>query len=195
VVAQQAVAFAMPTREAYNKVLERPPFSETRRPAPAGAAETASDQPIAATVIGTFLSSSGVRALITHGEPAQLARFVEGQEVEGWTIKSILQGKVVLTRGGSTIELKVKGNPTQASSPGTTSTQPANSGLAKPSSALLPPPPAKAPAANPSVAARSAEPDEAAPANDSMLSQMTRRVSRFSGAQGTSLRGVGRRGK
>jgi hypothetical protein len=76
-----------------------------RRPAPAGAVETVSDQPIAATVIGTIISASGVRALIAHGEPAELARVVEGQEVEGWTVKSILKDKVVLTRGGSTIEL------------------------------------------------------------------------------------------
>ncbi len=194
----EAVPFAMPAREAYNEVLERPPFSETRRPAPPGAAEAASDQPLTATVIGTILSAGGVRALIAHGEPAQLARVVEGQEIEGWRVKSILQEKVVLTRGGSTIELKVKGNPTQPNSRAATSSQPAKSGAAKPPNTALPIPSAnnaKAPPPTTSLASHSTEPDEAAAARDTTLSQMTGRVSRSSGAQGTSLRGGGRRGK
>lgn len=195
----EAVVFAMPARTAYNEVLERPPFSEMRRPAPAGAAETAVDQPIVATVIGTIVSASGVRALIEHGEPAQLARVVEGQEIEGWTVKSILKDKVVLTRSGSTIELKVKGNPNQATAPSMPTPQPARSGAAKPLNAASPIRPAYAAKAlaNASAAVRPVEPSEAAaasPVSDSTLSQMTGSASRSGGTRGISMRSGGRRG-
>jgi type II secretory pathway component PulC len=196
---QEILSFSMPAREAYNEVLERPPFSETRRPAPPGAVAASSDQLLAATVVGTILSSGGVRALIVHGEPAEMTRVVEGQEIEGWTVKSILKDKVVLARGGSTIELKVKANSTQVTSSATAFPQPAKAGSGKPLNTQLLPMPsannAKAPSATTSTASRAAAPDEAAPMNDATLSQMTGRVSRSSRAQGSSLRGSGRRGK
>jgi hypothetical protein len=193
---QEAVTFATPPREAYNEVLERPPFSETRRPAPPAVAK-ASDQPLAATVIGTILSAGGVRALIVHGEPAELARVVEGQEIDGWKIKSILQEKVVLSRGGSTVEIKVKGNPAQANPPGAASPQPAKFGATRPpNSAPLTPSTksAKESPANKSAGSRSAAPAEAAPASNSALAPMTVGASRSSGVRGTTLRGGGRRG-
>jgi general secretion pathway protein N len=198
-VPQEVLPFSMPARDTYHEVLERPPFSEARRPVPPGAVAASSDQLLAATVIGTIISPGGVRALIVHGEPAELTRVVEGGEIEGWTVKSILQGKVVLARGGSTIELKVKANSTQATSPATTFSPPAKAGAEKPlNTLLLPMPPAgnaKAPSATISTASRAGAADEAVPANNRTLSQMTGRVSRSSSAQASSLRGGGRRGK
>jgi hypothetical protein len=193
---QEAVPFAMPAREAYDEVLERPPFSETRRPVPPGVAK-ANDQPLAATVVGTILSASGVRALIAHGKPPELARVVEGQELDGWKIKLILQEKVVLSRGGSTVELKVKDNAAPANPPGAASPQPAKFGATKPPNTALLIPSAKSAKelpANASAASQSAAPAEAAPASGSTLSQMTGGASRSSGTRGTSL-GSGRRGK
>jgi hypothetical protein len=196
-VLQEVLPFSMPARDAYREVLERPPFSETRRPAPPGAVAASSDQLLAATVIGTIISPGGVRALVVHGEPAELTRVVEGGEIEGWTVKSILQGKVVLARGGSTIELKVKANSTQATSPAFS--PPAKASAEKPLNTLLLPMPsagnAKAPSATTSTASRAGAADEAVPANDRTLSQMTGRVSRSGSAQASSLRGGGRRGK
>jgi hypothetical protein len=196
---QEVLPFSMPALDTYNEVLERPPFSETRRPAPPGAIAASGDQLLAATVIGTILSSGGVRALIVHGEPAEMTRVIEGQEIEGWTVKSILQDKVVLARGGSMMELKVKANSTQATSSATALPQPAKAGAGKPlNTQLLPmPSPNNAKALSPttSTASRGAAPDESAPVNDATLSQMTGRASRSSGAQATSLRGGSRRGK
>jgi hypothetical protein len=196
---QEVLPFSMPALDAYNEVLERPPFSETRRPAPPGAVAGSSDQLLAATVIGTILSSGGVRALIVHGEPAEMTRVIEGQEIEGWTVKSILQDKVVLARGSSMMELKVKANSTQATSSATAFAQPAKPGAGKPLNTLLLPTPSpnntKAPSPTTSTASRGAAPDEPAPVNDTTLSQMTGRVSRSSSAQATSLRGGSRRSK
>jgi general secretion pathway protein N len=107
--APQDPGFAMAPLENYNEVLARPPFSETRRPAPPGAVAKAMDQPFTATVIGTILAAGSVRALVEHGEPPLVTRIVEGQDLEGWTVKKILQDKVVLVRSGATMELKVKG--------------------------------------------------------------------------------------
>jgi hypothetical protein len=111
----------MPLLESYGEVLARPPFSETRRPAPPGAVAKAIDQPLTATVVGTILAAGSVRALVEHGEPPVVTRVVEGQELDGWTVKTILQGKIVLARAGTTMELKVKGGTsalaTEASTP------------------------------------------------------------------------------
>jgi general secretion pathway protein N len=118
IVAPQDPGFAMPPLENYNEVLARPPFSESRRPAPAGAMAKAIDQPLTATVIGTILAAGSVRALVEHGEPPLVTRVVEGQELDGWTVKTILQEKIVLVRAGAMVELKVKGGtPTTSSEP------------------------------------------------------------------------------
>jgi hypothetical protein len=110
IVELQTIGFEMPPRENYAEVLARPPFSQTRRPAPAGASEKAVDQPLAVTVVGTILTTDGRRALIEHGEPTHVTPFVEGQGIDGWTIKSIRQAKIILVRAGVTREIKVKGN-------------------------------------------------------------------------------------
>jgi hypothetical protein len=188
--APEAMSFTMPARAAYIEVLERPPFSETRRPAPPlAAAGAARDQPLAASVIGTILSADGARALIAHGEPARLGRFAEGQDIEGWTVKSIVQDKVVLTRGGATIELKVKGGATEATTPDAAFRQPPRPRITKSPNAAPPvgaPNNAKAPTAKTSVAARSPDPDGTTPVNEAAPSQPPGRVSPAGGAQATS---------
>lgn len=195
---QEALVFAMPARVAYNEVLQRPPFSEARRPAPAGVAEAESDEPIAATVMGTILSASGVRALIAYGEPPQMMRVIEGQEIDGWKVKSILKERVVVTRGNSTIELRVKGNATPAISPDVTSRQPAKRTAAKAPSLASPIPAAntaKAPPVNTSASSRPPDADEAAVASDPTLSQLSGRLTLSGAARGTGLRGGGGRGR
>jgi general secretion pathway protein N len=114
VIAPPDPGYAMPAYDNYSEVLARPPFSETRRPAPPGAVARAIEQPLTATVVGTILAEGSVRALVEHGEPPQVTRVLEGQDLDGWTVKTILQEKIVLVRGPATIELKVKGG-TQAS--------------------------------------------------------------------------------
>jgi hypothetical protein len=125
----QDAIFTMPPRGTYDEVIARPPFSETRRPAPPGATAVANDQPLAVTVIGTIVAPGGVRALVEHGEPAQVTRVVEGQQIDGWTVKAILQEKIVLARSGTTIELKVKGS-AQATAPAASMPSPSPSAAA-----------------------------------------------------------------
>jgi hypothetical protein len=101
----------LPPIDTYVEVSQRPLFSPTRLPAPVQAAPDT-----AGNVNGFFLTSIVLEgdqrsAVILHGRPPVVARVVEGQSVEGWTIQSIQAEHVVLQRGGATQELKLKDRP------------------------------------------------------------------------------------
>jgi hypothetical protein len=103
--------FAMPPLGGYAEVLARPPFATTRRPPPPAAAQSASSTPLAATLVGVILGSGGRRALVEHGEPAQVTRVSEGQEIDGWTITAIQRDRIILRRAEESDELKIKDRP------------------------------------------------------------------------------------
>ena len=139
----------------------------------------------AVTAVGTIISAGSMRALVVHGEPPVLTRVLEGQDVEGWTVKSIFQDKIVLARAGATIELKVKGNPTLAQGAAHTGMSGTPQAPAQPSTkqvlntTLI----QAAPATKAPLAA-----DEVAAANDTTLSQSNGRA-RASGQAGGGRNG------
>jgi general secretion pathway protein N len=103
--------FVMPPVGTYGEVTERPLFSETRR-APAETAATPVDAPPSDfTLKGIIISTNERHALIEHGQPPSLERISEGQDLEGWTVESILVDRVVLTRADGRLELKAKDVP------------------------------------------------------------------------------------
>jgi hypothetical protein len=107
--------FTMPPIAAYAEVLARPPFAETRRPPPPA---SRIDYParLGGALVGVIIGPAGRHALVEHGEPARLTRVVEGQEIDGWTIRSILRDRIILLRDEASGELKIKD---RASSSGT----------------------------------------------------------------------------
>lgn len=93
---------ALPPLATFAEVLSRPLFAPTRRPPADGPAETVSTS---MTLVAILIAPRGSHALVRHGTPAQLDRVVEGQTVDGWTIGEIKFDRVVLHRGGETLEL------------------------------------------------------------------------------------------
>jgi type II secretory pathway component PulC len=110
VVPTAAPNFAMPLLRDYAEVTARPLFSETRRPPPE-VSRGPPVQPSSFTLIGIIVSENGRHALIEHGQPPRLDRVIEGQEFQGWTIETILPGKVVIRHANTREDIKPKDKP------------------------------------------------------------------------------------
>ena len=95
--------FVMPPLDTYREVTARPLFSATRRPA-ATASHAAA--PMASFALaGVVISSDGRVALIRQGKTPGLIRVKEGQQIEGWTVRSIAADRVVVSNGAADAEI------------------------------------------------------------------------------------------
>jgi hypothetical protein len=108
---RDAPAFTMPPIRAYTEVLERPLFSETRRPSVDSPAAPVDPRSSAFNLVGTIISANERHALIEHGQPPHLERVSEGQDIDGWAVESIRNDRVILTRAEAKLEVKVKDEP------------------------------------------------------------------------------------
>jgi general secretion pathway protein N len=109
--ARDAPGFTMPPIRAYTEVLERPLFSETRRPSVDSPVAPADPRSSAFTLVGTIITAHEKHALVEHGQPPRLERVAEGQDIEGWSVESIRPDRVILTRADARLEVKVKDEP------------------------------------------------------------------------------------
>jgi general secretion pathway protein N len=105
-VTQAEAPFALPPIESYAEVTARPLFSASRRPAPQQAAQRGSLEPASLALIGIIISSQSRIALVQEAKSPKPIRLTEGQEVQGWTVQSILPDRIVIRRG--TLEQEVK---------------------------------------------------------------------------------------
>jgi len=103
----QPASSTLPPIETFAEVTRRPLFSATRQPPPETVKDTQGNSTSFA-LLGVIISESGKTALIEHGAPPAMIRLKEGQAVEGWTLQSILPDRVVLQRGATEQELKLK---------------------------------------------------------------------------------------
>jgi len=104
----EKLSFSMPPLGSYSEVLLRPLFSSTRRPARGAAAVVSSSD---FTLVGIVRSTHESHALIEHGNPHRLDRVVEEQELDGWTVETILDDRVLLRHAGARLEVKAKDTP------------------------------------------------------------------------------------
>ena len=100
--------FSMPPLGGYSDVLLRPLFSSTRRPARDAAAVVPSS---GFTLVGIVRSAHESHALIEHGNPHRLDRVAEEQELDGWTVETILDDRVILRHADVRLEVKEKDTP------------------------------------------------------------------------------------
>jgi hypothetical protein len=104
-------AFTMPPLASLREVVDRPLFSESRRPAPAEAPkEPAAKLPIL-TLVGTFLSVDRRQALVERGQPPRAEWVSERQKLDGWTVEAIGPDRIVLVRTDARHEIIVKDRP------------------------------------------------------------------------------------
>jgi general secretion pathway protein N len=98
--------FSLPPLETFGEVTERPLFSSSRRPI---AAETSAAvvQTLSASLAGIVISPASSSIIVMHGDPPTLMRLKEGDNIDGWSIRSIEPSRVVLRRGAEEQQLKL----------------------------------------------------------------------------------------
>lgn len=98
--------FAMPPITTYPETIKRPLFSPSRQPQvetteiPGPKAVPNSD--IKARLSGIIITPEGRFALLQKPTETEAIRVSEGQNFEGWVVKSIHADRIVLNRGDST---------------------------------------------------------------------------------------------
>jgi len=93
-------------------VQTRPLFSPTRRPAaPTASALSKPSAAASFTLVGILISPAGRYALLESGQPARLSRVTEGQQIDGWTVTSILPDRVVLRSASGQSEVRAGNGP------------------------------------------------------------------------------------
>ena len=92
-----AAFLAMPSKESLGVIVERPVFSETRRPSgnPGGTQVTPGDIRLA----GVVISASERSALIQHGDNGIIQRLTEGGDIGGWMLTEITFDRIKIRRG------------------------------------------------------------------------------------------------
>jgi general secretion pathway protein N len=112
--------FSLPPIQSFSAVTARPLFVEDRRPAPESAGGSVGPWS-SLTLAGIVIAPGSREALIRHGTPAVVVHLREGQSVDGWTVRSILSDRVVLTNGSEQHDLRlfVKSTPPAHGSPRT----------------------------------------------------------------------------
>jgi hypothetical protein len=110
--------FSMPPLSDYSEVVARPLFSSTRKPSPPQSTAANPSEATNLILVGTILGETR-HALIRHRQTSSVVeRIVEGQNVDGWTVESILSDRVVLRRATSRFELKANDKPPEESRKG-----------------------------------------------------------------------------
>ena len=97
--------FVMQPRDAYAEVVTRPLFSPTRRPPVVVGPGNLSEFKLT----GTIISAQGRYALLAQRSRPKIERIVQGQNFQGWLVKSIDSGHVILERDGNLAEMGYSG--------------------------------------------------------------------------------------
>jgi hypothetical protein len=106
-----SLAFRMPPLASLREVVDRPLFSESRRPAPAEAPKEPAAKLPNLTLVGIFLSVDRRQALVERGQPPRVEWVSEHQKLDGWTVEAIGPDRIVLVRTDVRHEIVVKDRP------------------------------------------------------------------------------------
>jgi type II secretory pathway component PulC len=108
--AEGAPRYSMPPLQNFSIVIERPLFTQSRRPSPPTANKT--QGPWSSLVLAGIVISPGSReALIGHGRRPIYVYVREGQAIEGWVVSAIFPDRVVLVGSGVGHELRLNASP------------------------------------------------------------------------------------
>jgi len=105
----------MPPLQRFSAVIERPLFAPSRRP-PLQASDDSEGAWSSFALAGIIITPDSREALIRHGSPPAIAHVREGQDLEGWVVRSILPDRVVFAGGGALHELRLMPKPSAPSS-------------------------------------------------------------------------------
>lgn len=94
---------AMPDKASLAVIVERPVFSQTRRPSGGVAGEQATSTEF--TLSGVVISATQRSALVQPDNGGIIQRLKEGEEIAGWTLVEIAPDRIIVRRG--TVEAEV----------------------------------------------------------------------------------------
>jgi type II secretory pathway component PulC len=97
-------AFAMPDRQSLAVILERPLFTQTRRPSsiPNDGAPAASPD---FTLSGVMISGGERSALIRSDDTGTVQQLKRGESIAGWTLVEIATDRVIVRRDATETEI------------------------------------------------------------------------------------------
>lgn len=113
---------AMPPLQRFSAVIERPLFSPSRRP-PLQASDDSEGAWSSFALAGIVITPDSREALVRHGQPPTIAHLREGQDLEGWVVRSILPDRVVFAGGDTVHELRLTSKPQLSSTTNGASTR------------------------------------------------------------------------
>jgi hypothetical protein len=97
-------SFSMPDRESLAVILERPLFTQTRRPS-----SIAGGDPLAGsvdlTLSGVVISGGERSALLRRGNAEIVERVEQGEDIAGWTLVEIAADRVIVRRDAIETEI------------------------------------------------------------------------------------------
>jgi hypothetical protein len=101
-----APRYALPPLQDFAAVTERPLFSEDRQPSPDGDGQSIG--PLSSVqVAGIIISPDARVAVVSLGNPPVFVHLREGQDVDGWVVRSIEPNHVVFRNGAEVRELQL----------------------------------------------------------------------------------------
>lgn len=97
--------FVMRPLQSFGAITARPLFSSSRRPVHTS---SSSMEPSSSLVLaGIIITPQAREALIRHGDPEVTSDVKAGQQIQGWTVVSILPNGVILRSGTTENKLKL----------------------------------------------------------------------------------------
>ena len=105
--------FRMPPQRRFSELVERPPFTQSRRPPEASAQPQARQREaprrdLKLTLIGVVLQPDRQYALVQRPGKKAAQRLSRGEKIDGWQVEGILPDRVVLSQAKEVVELKLK---------------------------------------------------------------------------------------
>lgn len=97
--------FAVPDRASLVVILERPAFSETRRPSTNAASARATQADF--TLAGVAISRGERSVLVKPGNGGTIQRLKEGDDIAGWMLEEIALDRIKIRRDGIEVEMLI----------------------------------------------------------------------------------------
>lgn len=104
--------FAPPQIEGFSALQERPPFTPTRRHAPApdtATAETNAEPPPDAALLGIIASEKGRIAVLRLSGSGEVMNLSSGDDIQGWKIVEIEDEHLIFAKGDKRHEIWLDG--------------------------------------------------------------------------------------
>ena len=104
--------FRMPPQQQFSELVERPPFTQSRR-SPAVTAQpqvrqSAPRKDLKLTLIGVILQPDQQYALVQRPGKKAAQRLARGEKIDGWQVEGILPDRVILSQAKEVVELELK---------------------------------------------------------------------------------------